>query len=160
MTQGPMQRLAGMLGQWSGQVTRPAEPPSRLDMEVRSLYAGTVLEIESRGYSPEGRYLFGSLGFLAAGEDGRLVYQLYATSFGMVTMHEHHDEPQTLLLQAALDAERTFHATMALDGDVLALSASISRDGKLPPRAKRVLSRLERLHAGERRRLSPKMGLP
>lgn len=159
MLQGPLKRLEGILGEWTGEVARPAEEPSRLVLEIRALYGGTVLEMESRGYAPKGHYLFGSLAVLAAGDDGKLAYAIYSSSFGALVMREQPDEPQTLLLSAPLDDERTFHATLALDGDTLALSSSISRDGKLPPRSQRITAQMHRLNTEQRRLLSRKAGV-
>lgn len=159
MLRGALKRLEGMLGEWSGQLARPDEPPSLLMIEARALYDGTVLEIESRGYAPQGHYLFGSVGILAEGPDGVLAYSLYSTSLGAIVMHEQPDEPGTLLLNCPLDAERVFHVTMALDGDVLALSSSVSRDGKLPPRSARILSEMRRLDTSRRKLLSRKAGV-
>lgn len=159
MLQGPLKRLEDMVGDWMGKLTRPAEPPSMLVFEARALYDGTVLEIESRGYSPEGHYLFGSVGMLAQGSDGGLAYSLYSTSLGAYVMHEQPDEPSTLLLVCPLDAQRVFHVTMALDGDVLAISSSVSRDGKLPPRSQRIVCELHRLGTSQRRILSRKAGV-
>lgn len=156
---GALKRLEAMLGEWSGQLTRPEEAPSLLFFEARDLYDGTVLEIESRGYTPEGHYLFGSVGMLAEGPDGGLAYSLYSTSLGAIVMHEQPDEPSTLLLNCPLDAERVFHVTMALDGDLLALSSSVSRDGRLPPRSARILCELRRLNTSRRKLLSRKAGV-
>ncbi|MBE7492478.1 MAG: hypothetical protein HS108_12055 [Planctomycetes bacterium] len=159
MLRGALQRLEGMIGEWSGEVTRPGEPASRLFLSVAALYDGTVVEIESRGYAPEGHYLFGSLGYLCECADGGLRYSLYSSSFGALVMREAPDEPDTLLLQCALDTDRTFHATLALDGDVLSVASAISRDGKPPPRSQRILSQMQRLNTRQRRLLSRKAGV-
>lgn len=159
MLRGALKRLEPMLGEWAGALTRPAEKPSLLMFEARALYDGTVLEIETRGYTQDGQYLFGSVGMLAEGADGLLAYSLYSTSLGAIVMHEEADDPKSLLLHARLDTERVFHVTMALDGDVLALSSSVSRDGKLPPPSGRILAQLHRVDTGHRRILSRKAGV-
>lgn len=150
MLQGTLARFQGLLGQWHGEVNRPGEPASRLEVDITELFGGALLQMESRGYLSDERYGYGSMALIAPAKPGHVICTQYSTSLGVVVLGADLQEDDTLVMAGTLPDGRGFHYTMAREADEIVVSSVISSDGVLPPMPQRIRARLQRYSAAGR----------
>lgn len=122
-----LERLRPWLGFWRGPGTFRAEREMMMEMTVRPLFEGDVVEVLSSTFDPaSGESISMGDGLWAPDGAGGIMAAVFSAQFGPALLREVPDDPPAVSMQSQLPGNIRFVTTILVEGDTLTMTAKRS----------------------------------